>query len=483
MKAALLSRVSAGHQDLDQQTTKVKDFALRDGYREEDLIIIEDVESAVKLSEEERNGLNKLKDIILHDSEVNCVYTYEISRISRQAKIVYSIRDFLIEHHIQLVVLNPLFRMLKDDGTLSESSNIFFGIFASMAENEGFIRKARIAKAKDKYKKMGRHCGGNQMFGYTINKNKQYIIHEDNADIVREIFDMYVNDRMSIRKIAKELHERGVQMWTCDTERKPTTYLTMCQNVNNILHRKEYYGDDKFRPAIITKELFDAAQSIMKNRIISDYKKDVHAVLKGLLRDSNSKFLLSANPSSKYYYSKRVKGANISWSCADEVICQWCNDKMEEWTIRETSNMMREIKKENDILLEKQKNADKRINEIHNSLDILEERIVKGRISSTLAEKLENELNSELESIVKDLIDYKVQIRLLKIKANLLKNEDKIKITKGMNVDDKHNIIKKMIDTIYVSRPSRFVAHLEIHPIIGEVENIIVDTFHKKIIG
>ena len=64
MKALLLVRVSTGHQDLASQTQRVKEEALRDGYKEKDIIIIEDVESAVKLSEEERNGLNRLKQYI-----------------------------------------------------------------------------------------------------------------------------------------------------------------------------------------------------------------------------------------------------------------------------------------------------------------------------------------------------------------------------------------------------------------------------------
>ena len=75
MKAILLIRVSTEAQDLVQQREQVVDAAKRDGYDE--LILIEDKESAVKLSEEERNGLNRLKETIEHDSSVNVVYAYE----------------------------------------------------------------------------------------------------------------------------------------------------------------------------------------------------------------------------------------------------------------------------------------------------------------------------------------------------------------------------------------------------------------------
>ena len=188
MKAILLIRVSTEQQDLVQQREKVVDAAKRDGFDE--YIIIEDKESAVKLSEEERNGLNKLKDYIQNDSSIAAVYAYEISRISRQAKIVYSIRDFLIAHKIQLIILNPYFKMLKDNGELSETSNIFFGIFASMAENEGFIRKARVKRGKDKKKALGLHYTGRVPFGYKTNKEKQYIIDEDTAPLVKRIYEI-----------------------------------------------------------------------------------------------------------------------------------------------------------------------------------------------------------------------------------------------------------------------------------------------------
>ena len=482
MKAIVLSRVSTGHQDLDQQTVKVKEYAIRDGYSEEDLILIEDVESAVKLSEEERNGLNTLKQYILTDSEINCVYTYEISRISRQAKIVYSIRDFLIKRNIQLVVLNPLFKMLKDDGTLSETSNIFFGIFSSLAENEGYIRKARIKKAVDKYRAMGLHTGGNIMFGYSTNKDNEYTLHEENAKIVRDIFEMYVFERMSIRKIAKELHERGTKMWTCDTPRKSTSYLTMCCNVNNILHRKEYYGAVKGRPAIISKELFDEAQSIMKNRIISDYKKDVHAVLKGMLKDANTKLLLSSNSASKMYYNKRKKGANISWSCADTVIIEWCNSKMKEWTDSNNMALLQELQEEYNITWEKENQIRKRKEECLTSIDTLEERIILGKTNVKVAEKLEDKLKKEIEQLIEAGMQNFLRRRTITNRMEHIQRSKPKMIDDTMTVDEKHETIKSMIDVIYISRPERLIANLEIHTRTGKVEIIKVDTFHKKII-
>lgn len=65
--AIVLSRVSTLQQDLKQQTEEILREVYKDGFKEEEVILIEDKESAIKLSEEERRGLNKLKDYIRTD--------------------------------------------------------------------------------------------------------------------------------------------------------------------------------------------------------------------------------------------------------------------------------------------------------------------------------------------------------------------------------------------------------------------------------
>ena len=66
MKSIILSRVSTDSQDIKQQTDKVLAEVKKDGFSDDDIIIIEDKESGVLLSEEERNGLNKLKQYVYH---------------------------------------------------------------------------------------------------------------------------------------------------------------------------------------------------------------------------------------------------------------------------------------------------------------------------------------------------------------------------------------------------------------------------------
>ena len=128
-KCILLSRVSTQQQTLEQQTNELLRFAKNRGYSDLCIIVIEDKESAIKLDEEHRKGLIKMKEYIAGDKDINCVICYEISRISRQQKVLFSIRDYLKERKIQLIILKPYMELLDDKGEITPTANIVFSLF------------------------------------------------------------------------------------------------------------------------------------------------------------------------------------------------------------------------------------------------------------------------------------------------------------------------------------------------------------------
>ncbi len=255
-KCILLVRVSTQHQDLDQQREKVFEAAKADGYDDKNIIVIEDKESAIKLSEEERHGLTELKNYVESDSTIDRVYTYELSRISRQAQMLYKIRDFLVAKGVNLIVLNPYFQTLKD-GKLDPNSNIFFGFFTANAENEGFLSKARQIRGKLKKLSEGKYTGGKVLFGYRINKEKGNLIEPDpeTSKIVKDIFEFYSTGQHSI----------GTVMRAFDKTRNQVADI-----LNNCMYCGRP-GKEKSRkansseitvPAIISEELFDLCKKV-----------------------------------------------------------------------------------------------------------------------------------------------------------------------------------------------------------------------------
>ena len=450
-KCILLIRVSTQAQDLLQQTEKVKNEAIKDGYTEENIIVLEDKESAIKLSEAERNGLNNLKYHIEHNN-VECVYVYEVSRISRQPSTLYHIRDFLLEHKVQLVVLNPYMKMLKDDGTMSETANIFFGIFSSMAENEMYIKKQRMRRGAEYKHEQGKYWGGSVAIGYKI-EGEHLVIDEEGASMVRRIFKDYA-DGWSIRKLAKQLQDEG---W-----RTSTAFLTVCQSILNIIHR-EYYTGDKWHPQIISRELYDKVQDMCAHKQ-SYATTNNPALLKGIIYDMESGYLMSSNFKWNQYYSKRYGHCTIRMDCAD----MFCYGVAKEWY-----NIIHVVqkKKYDDIKKSKIqqneriiKTMTEKLTNMQDRIDRIEERYIEGKLSKEKADTLEKKTFDEIQ-IARKRIDELTNVNKELTNAN------------SGELTEPRDILLDVVERIEVRRLGRFMCEIRIkNRYTGEERTLEVNT-------
>lgn len=55
-------------------------------------------------------------------------------------------------------------RLLEDDGRVSQTASVMFAIFGTLAEQEGYVRKERLARGKLTKKVKGLWAGGNLPF-------------------------------------------------------------------------------------------------------------------------------------------------------------------------------------------------------------------------------------------------------------------------------------------------------------------------------
>ena len=136
-KCIIFARVSTQKQTLEQQLDKLIDEARKRGYDDSQLVIIKDKESATKLSIDERLGLQKLKEAVSQYDDIDCIIIYELSRLSRRPADLYQIRDFLLKRKINLISLTPPMELLDSNKELSNTASMIFGIFGSLAEQEG----------------------------------------------------------------------------------------------------------------------------------------------------------------------------------------------------------------------------------------------------------------------------------------------------------------------------------------------------------
>lgn len=276
MKAILLVRVSTNKQDFDEQEKELYDLAIKDGYTDEEIIAISEKESGYNLSEEERSGLNRLKELIENDKQINCVYAWEVSRIARKKKISFNILDFLICHNIQLIVKTPFIKLFKDDKIVDDTAEMTFTLYAQFAESEIRTAKARFKRTRIKNAREGKYTGGFIKYGYYIDENNSYQIKEDEADFIRLVFSLYLSGLSEVG-VVRELVERGYD--------KINGTLVNTSKIRNILLSEQYtglsseYGYERSYPQIISKEIFESARkkAVENNTNISKAKNIYYA--------------------------------------------------------------------------------------------------------------------------------------------------------------------------------------------------------------
>ena len=477
-KCVLFSRVSTQGQDLTQQTEQLYAEANRNGFTDDRIIFIEQKESAVKLDEEERLGIQQLKHVIESD-DIECVIIFEISRLSRRPDVLYSVRDYLIEHNVNLICMKPFMRLLDEDGKMSHTASLLFSIFGSMAETEGYIRKERMRRGVNKKKAMGYHAGGPIMYGYktvrTENGHK-YVIDEVQSTIVKRIFNEYVNGGKSMRMLTKDLQEEG--------HFKGIKFLTAQQEVYNILHRDCYCGRKNGMPAIISESLYDRSVEKRKSSELKVNRTDNMALLKGILRDGNSGLLLSSNTAAKLYYSKRYSGVAISMHIIEPIIWERAVKLHKEYKKADKEQVLKSLEKKMQMNMRKQQTLAINMEEIVQQRDQIEERLIKGRLSESKADQMHEELDKTEKELKQRMIELQNEYEDIYETGNRIYENDSVEV--DYDTEDKkerYDIVHSVIEKVMLRRESRYRLHIDIYNKVDDkVDRLIYNCYTKKFI-
>lgn len=449
-KVIILSRVSTDTQTLGSQTDKVMSEVLK-YYSEDEIIIIENKESAVKKSEEELLGINEMKNYI--DSyNIETVYCYELSRLSRRPKVLYSLRDYFLEHKVQLIVLNPYFKLLNEDNSLNESSNVIFALYATFAENEARQLKERCIRGKQKKKQEGKFVGGRVLFGYSKDENKNFIINEANAAIVREIFQLYVGGETKLN-ICRIMRNRGYLLTYQST-------IDSHQFVDNLLHNRDYCGLNG-KPRIISDELFEMVQNISPKK-----KRRIKTKRIALGRSFLYNPLCSIKR--KYYYVNTKINAYFSYFGKEKDHPYFINlnivDNLIWYVVKKHYQRLSTVFENLDSdktsynrnnLITKMSQLREEINELNNSIQRIEERVVFGKLSMEKANQLESMIEKQIEQKQEQINE--VSKSLENIKEIVSDNIDEL------NEDEKCSLVRKIFFDIHMWREEKFYWYLDFY--------------------
>lgn len=207
------------------------------------------------------------------------VVVKDVSRFARNTvDLLQSIRE-LKSYGIEVDFLN--------NGEIMEGGSEFIlTILGAMAQQESANMSKRVKFGKDITAKKGRVP--NIVFGYDKIPDERYTlkINEEEASIVKEIFESYVYKGIGTTKIAWDLNDRGIRTKKTKSKWVQTSIVRMLKNpiytgrvtnkksevtdfitgTRKDLPEEEWITVDRPEMRIISDELFNRAQGLLEQR-------------------------------------------------------------------------------------------------------------------------------------------------------------------------------------------------------------------------
>lgn len=450
-KCIIFSRVSTEKQTLEQQTEKLIEAAHNRGYNDNQLVIIEQKESATRLNLSERIGLQKLKEVLAEHSDIDCIIIYELSRLSRRPADLYHIRDFLIERHINLISLTPYMELLDENGNFNNMASVIFGIYSSLSEQEGYLRIERVTRGISKKKSEGKVMGRKMIFGYD-RINGEPVVNEQQADIVKEIFNRFESGE-SCGVIGYDMYLRGV--FGSDLKRGSV----VCR-ISVLLADERYAGKWPF-PAIVSRTQYDRCRKIIeshsKDFARTNYTdKDYYCV--GVLYTDRGFAMCPSYGNNRYQYRDPNKecSLNANMKIIDNLTLYALKKYLDSGVNEiERQKEYEEVSCKIDKNKEKEAEIKKKIELLKSENEMIENRIIKGRLNEARGDSMIDDNNSiirKLEEALDDII-YENGVfnnRLIYLTSFIYEGENSTQIADTPN--EIKAAIKKYIERIVLTR-------------------------------
>jgi DNA invertase Pin-like site-specific DNA recombinase len=485
----LIVRVSTDIQDFNAQVEDLQYYAKNLGF--ENFKVIGTKESGLA-DIKNRDGLNELFNFLDENKDYDTVFSTEFSRLGRRQSILQQVKEKFIDNKIQLIIKDAQFKLFDNEerNEISESASMMFTLYSLFAENEIKTKKDRFQRKRKELMSSGiSFYGGKVLFGYELEKERtknKIVINEDNAKIIRTIFDWYLNGiddvykNPSVQKISRECVLLGYPKYTHSK-----------RNINKLLHEKGYTGykitSNKYKnplyeikqgekeyistaneiryPQIITEDIFEKTQNKMKLKL-SDKKTKHTTILSNLISCNSCGRKLSAN--------YRIKTNSHSYRCTSRTDTTPCKESTKSTSMLLMDNLIWQIIKEdkNSLISKiKQLNPNLRLNQIKNEIEFYKNSIIKI-----------NEESAHIQKIIQNIKFNNINVsELIEININKLEKLDK----KLNSINE--NINKLEIEKIGVekqNKKSNSVVYKKTKQIENDLGNLkmYVNHFIKEII-
>ena len=265
-------------ESIDAQLRAINEYAQKN-----DIVIIkvyiDEAESA--RTDDRPNFLKMMADIKNGIIKPDCLLLHKVDRFARNRIDAAYHKYYLKKNRIKILYADPSQQFGDNpEGRLLE------GIMESFAQYQSENLASEVMKGMKENAYHAKHTGGIPPLGYSLNANKELIINESEAIIVRKIFDLY-NQGYGYRSIANELNSKGYRTKTGKMFSQNSIYDILCNEkysgtyVFNKRSSKDPLGvrnNRRFKdeseiiripgaiPAIIELELFKQVQDKLRER-------------------------------------------------------------------------------------------------------------------------------------------------------------------------------------------------------------------------
>lgn len=441
-------------------------------------IFIDDGVSGTKAISE-RPSLKRLVERIT-DSKIQAVFVTRLDRLSRM--------DPLSNQIMFAVFKDNGIRLFEGDNEINFtdlSQGLLTGIKLLLSEYESAVTSKRIKTTLLEGVLQGRVNGGPVLtYGYKKGENKQMVINEDEAKIVRMIFEMSLKG-MGTKVIANKLNELKIPTKRGTSDKgymkvrgvTKTKFVWRDAVVYRILNNTVYKGQRLYRekvypaPVIVEETIFDMVSDKLKNKQnFVETKNTWTYLLKGLMYCTKC--------GGRMYGRKREDLSDNAYICTSQRYKgEFCGNKginidfIEELVLsnlltldKQVETFYNRIEKEGDYYKKKMKHVELHRNKIKESiksrdnlLDTAEKAGIDPKLFKDRFSKLTKEIetHTELElQFIKDLGIFNEKEDVLSFIKSTIKS-----YKKNQDLQSKSNFIRSFISSIYVLWNEKTLSH------------------------
>lgn len=254
------------------------------------------------------------------------IITKEISRFSRNTLDSIRYTRELLSHGVGVYFQND------NINTLSNDAELRLTIMSSIAQDEVRKISERVRFGFKQAQENGVVLGQNNLYGYYKSKGK-LSVNEDEANVIRKIFEMYTENKNGLRRIAIALENEGILA----PSGKMFSYGTLYNIIRNPKYKGYYagkkyasvdyrenrkiklkpdewivYKDDNI-PSIVNEDVWDKANSILNQRGKSFKNRD--DAYQNRYTYSGKIFCMEHNTSYHRHVYKNKNGERECWNC------------------------------------------------------------------------------------------------------------------------------------------------------------------------